>query len=58
MQCVERGWVGLDDGVRGCLHELRDIDIIKPKTTGQGLLTTKNVRPLTLRHVSPVHSGC
>ncbi|KAJ8125862.1 hypothetical protein O1611_g7775 [Lasiodiplodia mahajangana] len=58
MQCVERGWVGLDDDdVRGCLHELRDIDIINPTATGRGLLTTKNVRPITLRHASPVHSG-
>ncbi|KAI0521828.1 beta-lactamase/transpeptidase-like protein [Xylaria bambusicola] len=57
MQCVERGWVGLDDDVRDILHELKDIDILKPKSTSQGLSTTKNVRPITLRHLLTHTSG-
>ncbi|KAK5634653.1 hypothetical protein RRF57_010366 [Xylaria bambusicola] len=58
LQCVERGWISLDDDVRDVLHELRDINIIKRKSVAQDFLTTKNIRPITLRHASPDYSGC
>ncbi|KAI1364305.1 beta-lactamase/transpeptidase-like protein [Xylaria arbuscula] len=57
MQCVERGLIGLDDDVRVLLRELQHIDIVKRDSAGQGFSSTKNIRPITLRHLLTHTSG-
>ncbi|KAI1358476.1 beta-lactamase/transpeptidase-like protein [Xylaria arbuscula] len=51
MQCVERGWIALDDDVRPFVHELQDVDVVTKSNNSQGFSSHKNEAPITLRHL-------